>query len=101
MVRSDVNGRPQYRDVYTGVGLHTRAVGAVRKDDLGFAASLDACEPRPHAAPQERTDKHRMAHVGSTTPWVTQRDLNTEAELSCRERDEHQQSEQNVAATTS
>ena len=50
--RSDVNGRPQYRDVYTGVGLHTRAVGAVRKYDLGFAASLDACEPRPHAAPQ-------------------------------------------------
>ena len=66
---SDANARPEYRDVHTGVGIDASVQLTPRGErSLGFAASLDAWDPRPRAEAQE--DKGR-APCG--TRWLDQK----------------------------
>ena len=44
---TEVEHEKVYKDAYTGVVLDSAAVGEARKQELEFAASLKAWEPRP------------------------------------------------------
>ena len=71
-------------------GSTRRAVGAARNEELGFAASLDAWEPRPRADARER-----MGPTPCGTRWPDQNKGDAETQRTSTIRQDH------VAATTS
>ena len=54
-----------YKDAYTGVVLDSAAVGEARKQELEFAASLKAWEPRPRSEAYQK-----MARAPFGTRWI-------------------------------
>ena len=63
-----------------------RADDAARQEELGSAARLNPDRALKHKTAR---NEHRVTHGDSTTTWVTERDLNIEADLLRRKRNEH------------